>query len=149
MKEWIKYSLYLVILYTLWTIIFEYIIKKYTNCFCVTLATYVVAGILAFIFLVYHIKYSCKHFDNLGDVRNTSGVILVLILFMGLCVLITNKLWSKAIDNNINAGYIGSISNLYIIFVTIISSYLFTHKISNKKVIGIISMLLGTYLIST
>ena len=149
MQEWLKYSIYLIILYTIWTIIFEYIVKKHTSCFCITLKTYIIAGILAFIYLIYHIKHNCKHFNNLSDIKNISSVLLLLIVFMALCVLITNKLWINALDHNVNAGYIGSISNMYIILVTIISAYLFNSNITKKNIFGIIIMITGAYLIST
>lgn len=148
MEKWIKYSLYLAILYTIWTIIFEYIIKKYTNCFCVTLLTYIFAGTLALILLFNHIKKDCKHMNKLTDINNLSPIILGLIVLIGFCIISTNKLWIKTLENGKNAGYVGSISNLYIVFVTILSSYIFAHKIDNNSIIGIILMLVGAYLIA-
>jgi len=148
MENWIKYSLYLVILYTIWTLIFEYIIKKHTNCFCVTLLTYVFAGTLALILLFNHIKKDCKHMNKITDINNLSPIVLGLIIFVSFCVISTNKLWLKALENGKNSGYVGSISNLYIVFVTILSSYIFAHKIDNKNIIGIVLMLIGAYLIA-
>lgn len=148
MEKWIKYSLYLVILYTIWTLIFEYIIKKHTNCFCVTLLTYVFAGTIALILLFNHIKKDCKHMDKLTDINNIPLIVLALIILVSFCIISTNKLWLKALENGKNSGYVGSISNLYIVFVTILSSYIFAHKINNKGIMGIIMMLGGAYLIA-
>jgi len=148
MEKWIKYSLYLVILYTIWTLIFEYIIKKHTNCFCVTLLTYVFAGTIALILLFNHIKKDCKHMDKLTDINNIPSIVLALIILVSFCIISTNKLWLKALENGKNSGYVGSISNLYIVFVTILSSYIFPHKINNKGIMGIIMMLGGAYLIA-
>jgi len=148
MEKWIKYSLYLVILYTIWTLIFEYIIKKHTNCFCVTLLTYVFAGTIALILLFNHIKKDCKHMDKLTDINNIPSIVLALIILVSFCIISTNKLWLKALENGKNSGYVGSISNLYIVFVTILSSYIFAHKINNKGIMGIIMMLGGAYLLA-
>ena len=148
MEKWIKYSLYLVILYTIWTLIFEYIIKKHTNCFCVTLLTYVFAGTIALILLFNHIKKDCKHMDKLTDINNIPSIVLALIILVSFCIISTNKLWLKALENGKNSGYVGSISNLYIVFVTILSSYIFAHKIDNNSIIGIIMMTGGAYLLA-
>lgn len=148
MENWIKYSLYLVILYTLWTLIFEYIVKKHTNCFCIILFTYIFAGIIALILLLSHVKKDCKHMNKITDINNLSPMILGLIIFVSFCIILSNKIWIKALENGKNSGYIGSISNLYIIFVTILSSYIFAHKINNKSIIGIVLMLIGSYLIA-
>lgn len=148
MEKWIKYSLYLVILYTIWTLIFEYIIKKHTNCFCVTLLTYIFAGTIALVLLFNHIKKDCKHMDKLTDINNIPLIVLALIILVSFCIISTNKLWLKALENGKNSGYVGSISNLYIVFVTILSSYIFAHKINNKGIMGIIMMLGGAYLLA-
>jgi drug/metabolite transporter (DMT)-like permease len=149
MENWLKYSLYIVIFYTLWTIVFEYIIKRYTDCFCIILITYVLTGILALLYLQYHIKTDCKIFNNIGDIKKIPNIILLFMVIIALSVLITNKLWIKALENNTNAGYVGSIANMYIIFVTLISAYLFQSKLTLKNIGGIIIMLGGAYLLST
>jgi len=148
MEKWIYYSVLIVIVYVVWTSLYEYMVKKYTKCFCTILILYLIVGVLAFIFLLRHINNGCSHYKSITDIKNTPKIIFLFLIIMALCVIISNKLFVNGVSTGVNAGYIGSISNLYIIFVTIISSYLFNTKISNKNIFGIILMFGGAYLVS-
>lgn len=148
MEKWVYYSVLIVIVYVIWTSLYEYMVKKYTKCFCTVLILYLIVGFLAFIFLLRHINNGCTHYKSITDIKNTPKIIFVFLVIMALCVIISNKLLVNGMSTGINAGYIGSISNLYIIFVTIISSYLFNTKVSNKNIMGIVLMFGGGYLVS-
>jgi drug/metabolite transporter (DMT)-like permease len=147
MKDWLKYSFGLVFVYTLWTLIFEYIVKKHSDCFCSILFVYIFAGILATFVLLSHIKKDCKLYKKITDIKTMPIFILILIVIISVCVIISNKLWVNALKYS-NSGYIGSISNLYIVFVTILSAYLFKTKVSMINGAGIGAMLFGAYLLS-
>ncbi len=149
MEKWLYYSIILIIVYIIWTIIFEYIAKKHTNCFCVTLFTYIIAGLICIILLHNHI-YSgkCKHFGNFGDIKDISKPVLFFIIILSVCIIISNRMWMNGISSGGNSGYIGSVSNLYIIFVTVISAYMFKNKIKKEHIAGILLMTGGAFLIA-
>ena len=54
----------------------------------------------------------------------------------------------NGLSNGGNSGYIGSVSNLYIIFVTVISAYMFKNKILKEHIVGILLMTGGAFLIA-
>jgi uncharacterized membrane protein len=149
MEKWLYYSIILILVYIVWTIVFEYIAKKHTNCFCVTLFTYIFAGIICILLLHNHI-YSgkCKHFGNFGDIKDMSKQVAFFILILSVCIIISNRMWMNGLSSGGNSGYIGSVSNLYIIFVTFISAYMFKNKINKENIFGILLMTGGAFLIA-
>lgn len=148
MEKWLYYSYILIILYVISTIVFEYIIKKHSNCTCVTLFTYIFAGLISLFILKNHIGNNCKHYNTIGDIKKTSMTIIILILIISITIILSNKMWINALSSGGNSGYVGSISNIYIVFVTLISAYLFKTNITIQNGAGIGFILLGGYLIS-
>lgn len=150
MQLWLKYSILIAVIYTLWTILWEFLIKKSkSKCYCNSLKVYVIAGIIAFVFLIYHIKTKCKHHENITDIFKESKSIYTLFFFISLCILISNYLWVKALKLYINAGYITTITNLSVIIITLFSAYKYSYKIKLKHIIGIFVTLYGAHLVVT
>jgi len=149
MEKWIYYSLILVIIYIIWTIMFEYVIKKHTDCLCISLFTYIIAGIISILILKNHIHTGeCKHYESISDIKNISKTLLLFLIIMAICIILVNKYWAHALSHGGNSGHITSISNLSIIFVTVISTYLFDTKIKKEHIIGIGLMLGGSYFLT-
>ena len=122
MHLWIKYSILIAILYTLWTILWEFLIKNNkSKCYCLSLKVYVIAGIIAFLFLIFHIKSNCTNHENIIDIFKEPKSIYVIFIVISICILISNYFWVKAIELNTNSGYITTIANLSAIIITLFS----------------------------
>jgi len=150
MELWIKYSIFIAVLYTLWTILWEVLIKKNKEkCHCLSLKVYVMVGIVAFLYLIFHIKYKCNHHEKISDIFKESKSIYLLFIVIAICILISNYYWVKAVETDINAGYVSTISNLSVIIVTLFSAYKYSYKITLKHIIGIFITLYGAHLVIT
>ncbi len=150
MELWIKYSILIAVIYTLWTILWEFLLKKSkSKCYCHSLKVYIMAGIVAFLFLIYHIKTKCDHHNKISDIFKESKLIYTLFIVISICILISNYFWVKAIELDTNAGYITTITNLSVIVITLFSAYKYSYKITFKHVIGIIITLFGAHLVVT
>jgi drug/metabolite transporter (DMT)-like permease len=150
MKKWFMYSLIVVIIYTLWTLLYEQIIKKQDDCFCMPLKIYMIVGILAFLFFLYHVKNECKHActikENIMEKTSFKGYSYIFII--AILILLSNRFILNAIIDKGNSGYVYSIANTYIIVVTLISAYMSNTTINKKDIIGIFAILTGTTIIS-
>jgi len=150
MQLWLKYSIFIAVLYTLWTILWELLIKKSkSKCYCQSLKVYIVAGIIAFLFLIFHIKSNCGHHEKISDIFKESKSIYILFIVISVCILISNYFWVKAIELDTNAGYITTIANLSVIVITLFSAYKYSYKIKLKHIIGIFITIYGAHLVVT
>lgn len=150
MQEWIKYSILIAVLYTLWTVFWEFLIKKNkSTCYCLSLKVYIMAGVIAFLFLIYHVKTSCEYHEKISDIFKEPKSIYILFIVISICILISNYCWVKAISFDTNAGYITTIANLSVVVITIISAYKYSYKITLKHVLGILVTLYGAHLVVT
>jgi uncharacterized membrane protein len=150
MEPWIKYSVLIAVFYTLWTILWEFLIKKNSSkCFCLSLKVYIMAGVIAFLFLIFHVKNKCDNHDTISDIFKEKKSVYVLFVIIAICMLLANYFWIKAVNTDKNVGYISSIANLYVIMVTLFSAYKYSYKVTIKHVIGILIILFGTHLIMT
>lgn len=150
MQLWLKYSIIIAVIYTLWTILWEILIKKNkTKCYCLSLKVYVIVGIIAFLFLIFHIKSNCNDHKKITDIFKESKSIYFIFIIISICVLISNYFWVKAIELDTNSGYITTIANLSVIIITLFSAYKYSYKITLKHVIGIIITLFGAHLVIT
>lgn len=148
MQLWVKYSILIAIIYALWTILWELLIKQSkSECYCHSLKVYIIAGIIAFLFLIYHIKNKCKHHKNIKEIFKESTSIYILFIVISLCIMISNYYWVKAVQLNTNAGYITTIANFSVIIITIFSAYKYSYKIKLKHIIGIFITLYGAHLV--
>lgn len=150
MQIWIKYSILIAIIYTLWTILWEILLKNSkSKCFCRSLKVYIIAGVISFLFLIYHIKNNCNHHNTISDIFKESKSAYALFFVIAICSLLSNYFWVKAIKTDTNSGYITTITNLSVILITLFSAYKYSYKITLKHVIGIIITLFGAHLVVT
>lgn len=149
MEKWLLYSFITVFIYTIWTIIYEEIVKNHDNCFCIQLKIYMMIGIFAFIYFIYHIQYECKHGKTVKDsIYATSNMAYIYALIIAILSIIANKYIIKAVLNKGNSGHVYSIVNVYIVLVTFISAYLYNTRVGKKDMIGIITILFGSMILS-
>jgi len=150
MEPWLYYTIIIALIYTIWTIMQEYIIKKHDNCFCINLKIYIIAGIVAFLYLLYHVNSAeCNHSKSLKDVLTYSdNKVWLIILIIGILIIVATKYWLFAVVGNGNSGYVNAVSNLSIIFIALYSSYAYSKHFDMQKIIGMILMLAGIGLIS-
>lgn len=150
MQLWIKYSILIAILYTLWTILWEFTLKQNKpKCYCSSLKIYIIAGIIAFLFLIFHIKSNCAQHAKISDIFKETKSIYLIFISISICILISNYCWVKAIELDTNSGYITTITNLSVIIITLFSAYKYSYKITLKHIIGIIITLYGAHLVIT
>ena len=146
MKPVTLHIIIIIVLTSLWTIIIEAISKNYSSCFCITLKTYIFAGIISMILMYFHIKNDCKHHHTFKDIINTPIIIIIGIILISLIIIIINKYWLKAVKHT-NSGFVSAFSNLYIVIVAILSAFLFKSKIKQKQYLGILTIIVGSYLL--
>lgn len=150
MEPWIKYSIGIAVLYTLWTILWEFLIKENkSKCYCLSFKVYIMAGIIAFIFLIFHVKSKCDDHDTISDIFKETKSVYILFIIIAICILIANYYWVKAMETDTNVGYITTIANLSVIIITLFSAYKYSYKIKLKHVLGIFITLFGAHLIMT
>ena len=148
MELWIKYSIGIAVLYTLWTLLWEFLVKENkSKCYCLSLKVYIMAGIIAFLFLIYHVKSKCDHHDTFSDIFKETKSMYLIFIIIAICILISNYYWVKAIQSDINIGYITTIANLSVIIITIYSAYKYSYKLTFKHIIGILITLFGAHLV--
>lgn len=147
MKSWIYNILYIIILYAVWALGMEIIVKKYTNCTCISLQTYMFAGLFALILFCNHIKNGCPHYKSINDIIKAPKGIIIWLIIISLAIIFANQSWLKAVKRT-NSGFVSAITNSYIVIVTIISAYLFNTKITPIQYTGIASIIGGCYLLS-
>jgi len=147
MNSAINYIILIIVLYSIWTIIMEAISKKYSSCFCITLKTYIFAGIIALIFMYFHTKHDCQHHDSIKDIFNMPIVILIGLVLIACASLMGNKYWLKAV-NTTNSGFVVGLTNIYIVIVALLSVFLFNTKMNNYNYLGIFTIIGGTYLLT-
>ncbi len=146
MEHWIYNIFIIIILYSIWALGLELLSKKYSNCECLSLQTYIFAGIIASVVMYFHIKKGCTQYKSISDVKNTPLLVLIGIIIIACAIVTANRHWYKAV-NKVNSGFISATTSTYIILVTLASSYLYRTKISFKQYIGIGTILGGTYLL--
>jgi uncharacterized membrane protein len=61
--------------------------------------------------------------------------------------IIANKFILKAITDRGNSGYVYSITNIYIVIVTLASAYLYNTRIKKKDILGVITIIAGSGLL--
>jgi uncharacterized membrane protein len=150
MEPWLYYALVIAIIYTIWTILQEYIIKKHDDCSCINFKIYIIAGLIAFLYLLYHVKSrECKHSKTITDVlKYSDNKVWIMILIIGILVIIATRYWTFAVIDNGNSGYVTAVTNISIVFITLYSSYAYTNRIDIQKIFGMILTIIGIGLIS-
>jgi uncharacterized membrane protein len=148
MQSWIKYSIIIAILYAIWTIMWESLIKNNKkDCYCLALKIYLITGIIVFIFLIFHAKLTCKDHNGVIDLFKESKKTYLYIILISLCILLSTVLWVKAIKTSINAGFITTITNMSVIIITLYSAYRFKSRLDIKHLIGILITIYGAHLV--
>ena len=147
MKPWIYNIIIIVILYSIWSLGLEFLSKQYTNCECMSMQTYIFAGIIATIMLILHINNGCENYKKINDIAKMPMIIFICLTIIAIAIVWANKAWYKAV-NHVNSGFVSAMSSSYIIIVTIISAYLFRTKITKEQYIGIGLMMGGCYLLA-
>ena len=146
MEHWIYNIFIIIVLYSIWALGLELLSKKYSRCECLSLQTYIFAGVMAMILLLFHIKKGCKHYKSIKDFKNTPLIILLGLVIISSAIVWANRQWYQAV-NKVNSGIISATTSTYIILVTIVSAYLYRTKISTKQYIGIGTILGGIFLL--
>ena len=145
MEEWLIYSLIVVIIYTVWTMLYEEVVKKHDDCLCMPLKMYILVGIFAVFFLFYHVKNECKHGTDIKNtIQSTNLKSLLYIGLIAILILMANRFLLKAILDKGNSGYVYSVTNMYIIIVTVLSAYFYNTEIKKKHIFGILTILVGS-----
>jgi uncharacterized membrane protein len=145
MEKWVLYSLFVVIIYAIWTLIYEEIIKKHDNCFCMQLKIFMIVGILAFLYFLYHIQSDCNHGKTIKESLNAlSKKAYIYIIIIAMLSILANKFILKAITDKGNSGYVYSVTNIYIVIVTFASAYLYNTQIKKKDILGVITIIAGS-----
>ena len=147
MEGLVYYTFSIIILYAIWAIGMEIIVKKYTNCACISLQTYIFAGLISFILFYYHIKKGCDHYHCVSDIFSAPKLLLVGLIIVAFVIILANITWIKAVSLS-NAGLVSAISNSYIVIVTLLSAYLFKTKIKPLQYLGISAIIGGCYLLT-
>jgi uncharacterized membrane protein len=137
----------IIILYSIWALGLELLSKKYSQCECLSLQTYIFAGTIASIFLFFHIKKGCNHYKNISDITKTPIKVLLCIVIISIAIVWANRAWYKAV-NKTNSGFVSALTSSYIILVAIISAHMYRTKIKMSQYIGIGSIITGCYLLS-
>lgn len=147
MESWVYYTFSIIILYAIWAIGMEILVKKYKSCACISLQTYMFAGLIAFILFYYHIKNGCDHYNNVSDIFSAPKILLIGLIIVAFVIILANRTWVKAVSVS-NAGFVSAISNSYVVIVTLLSAYLFKTKIKPLQYLGIGAIIGGCYLLS-
>jgi drug/metabolite transporter (DMT)-like permease len=146
MEHWIYNIAIIIVLYSIWALGLELLSKKYSSCECLSLQTYIFAGTIALILLLFHIKKGCTHYKSISDIKNTPLLILIGLIIIACAIVMANRHWYQAV-NKVNSGFISATTSTYIVLVTFASAYLYRTKISTKQYIGIATILGGTFLL--
>jgi uncharacterized membrane protein len=148
MNLWVKYSLLVLTCYMVWTLLWEYGIKKHRECSCMTFQILIIGGILGFLALYLHIKYECEHVKNIAECfSSTPTLIYVIILTIAMLMVISNYFVNKSVNHGGNAGTVFALANTYVVPVTLLSAYFYKTGLSTEKIIGTFVVLVGSYLI--
>ena len=93
------YLLLVVVIFIIWYLLKIYIIINYDSCFCVYLKIYIILGIVAFIYLIYHLQsHKCNHSNCLIDTIKYSNIkVWSIILFISILIIIMTKYKTFAI----------------------------------------------------
>ena len=148
MYSWVYYSLLIIIIYTIWTVTYEVIIKNHDNCLCVPLKMYIITGIFAVLFYLYHINTECKHGNTINIFNTTSIKVILMLAFISFLILLSNRYWLKALIKKGNSGYVAALTNTYIILVTFISAYMYNNSIEKQHVAGIFAIIIGSAMLA-
>lgn len=148
MNLWVKYSLLVLTCYMVWTLLWEYGIKKHRECSCMTFQILIVGGILGFLALYLHIKYECEHVKNISECFSTTpSYIYGIVITIALLMVLSNYFVNKSVNVGGNAGTVFALANTYVVPVTLLSAYLYKTGLSTEKIIGTFVVLMGSYLI--
>jgi hypothetical protein len=88
--------IYIIVFLILSFVIYKYyskIINEHINCFCVTLKMTVIMGILALIYLIFHIKYECHKYHDNKSVFDGEQNFWMLTLLISFLMLFSYKLY--------------------------------------------------------
>jgi uncharacterized membrane protein len=131
-----------------WTLLWEYGIKKHRECSCMTFQILIVGGILGFLALQLHIKYECNNVKNITECfSSTPTFIYVIIVTIAMLMVVSNYFINKSVNAGGNAGTVFALANTYVVPVTLLSAYLYKTGLSTEKIIGTFVVLVGSYLI--
>ena len=147
MDHWIYNVALIIILYSVWALGLELLSKKYSTCECLSLQTYIFAGLIALIILFFHIKKGCNHYKSITDIKKTPMIILIGLVVIALTIVLANRVWYKAVSK-VNSGVLAAVTNSYIILVAIASAYLYRTKIKTTQYIGIGCIMFGSYMLT-
>ena len=138
MEVWVFYALVAALFISIRDVISLDIIKRYDY-----IQYIVIANIIIFIGTMIYVYSSGIKIEKPSF--NDLFIILIRLLIV---YLIIEPAVFHSIKNCENPGYAKSVIGLNTLFLVIIFSIMYGSKLSSKKVIGGISMLLGAYLLS-
>ena len=138
MEVWVFYALVAALFISIRDVISLDIIKRYDY-----IQYIVIANIIIFIGTMIYVYSSGIKIEKPSF--NDLFIILIRLLIV---YLIIEPAVFHSIKNGENPGYAKSVIGLNTLFLVIIFSLMYGSKLSSKKVIGGISMLLGAYLLS-
>jgi drug/metabolite transporter (DMT)-like permease len=147
MEAWVYHTFTIIILYAIWAIGMEILVKKYSNCACISLQTYIFAGIIASILFYHHIQKGCVHYKCVSDIMSAPRVLLIGLIIVSFVIIMANRTWIKAVSLS-NSGFVSAVSSTYIVIVTLLSAYLFKTKVKPIQYLGIGLIVGGCYLLA-
>lgn len=138
MEGWIFYALVAAVFITIKDIISLDIIEKYDY-----IQYIIIANIIIFIGTMFYIFFTGTKIH-----KPTSKDFLVILLRLLIIYLIIDPCVYNSIKKCDNPGYAKSIVSLNTLFLVLLFSFIYKSKINKEKIYGIISMLIGAYLLS-
>ena len=134
---WIHLSFFLMILITFKVIMLTYISKLDVDKDIVMAIVFTLVGLLGLLYLIIH-KY-----DTLKFIKKCNFSLVTIIVIVALIMGIQYKLLPRVYEISPNPGLCGSILNLNVVFVFILSYYLFRSSVNLKTIMDRLSN--GTY----
>lgn len=147
MNQWILLSFLAAITTSFRIFGHKYISNTNYDNITLILCSFVIMGIISFVWLLYNEKNLIYSKNNLINILTNKNLIIFIIVF-SIISLFNTIIVQKAIKLTPNISYTHAIINLNIILVLLGSFLFFNQKINYKSLLGIILSLSGVLLIT-
>lgn len=138
---WAYLSFFVMTLITLKVIILTYIAKINVEIEIVMALIFIIIGLLGLLYLITH-KYNTFKF-----IKKCNISLVSIILLTSVIIAIQYMIMPQAYAMSPNPALCNSILNLNVVFVLLISYYLFHTSMNINTLMGIFITLIGLYLI--
>lgn len=142
MEVWVHYGIITIIIYSIWELLWEFVMKHHDACWCTSLITIISGGIISFIVLFFHIQEKGHQYG-----KAMSSITWFWLFIMGIFMVSINYFYSNSIKNGKNIGIVSCFTSSYILIVFLISGYVNKTEITIENLFGILMILVGMYFI--